>query len=172
MEIVTYVLEGALEHKDSLGNSAMVRSGDVQRISAGTGITHSAYNASQTESVHLLQMWIAPDKTGIAPSYEHRQVLDLDRDWRVVLLASPDGRESSVTLQQDARMYVIVVNAGEVVRHTLAEGRSGYLHIARGAVLLNQQPLQSGDGGSITGETEIMLTSPTRGEALLFDLPG
>jgi hypothetical protein len=171
MEIVTYVLEGAIEHKDDLGNTLVLRSGDVQRMTAGTGISHSEYNASQDEEVHVLQVWIMPAQNGLPPSYEQRQFLSQDSEARMILLVSPDGSDASLTINQDVHIYMVVLNAGEVVRHTVPSGRHAYMHVARGAVTVNQQALQSGDGARIHDEEELLLTSPTRGEALLFDLP-
>jgi len=170
MEIVTYVLEGALEHKDSMGNGTVIRPGDVQRMSAGTGITHSEYNASTTEPVHFLQIWILPDTQGIEPSYEQKPIARGDGRSRWILIASPDGRDGSVTVHQDARLYTAFMKAGDDVTHILAEGRKAYLHVARGAVTLGPRTLQAGDEAKITDEHEISLSAKDDAEVLVFDL--
>ena len=170
MEIVTYILEGALEHKDSLGTGSVIRPGEVQRMSAGTGVRHSEYNPSATEPVHLLQIWIEPNRLGIIPGYEQKAFAPEELHNRLRLIASPDGQQQSVTLQQDARIY-----AARLERHALtqalAPGRRAYLQVARGQVELGQQRLQAGDGAVIDGEQNIELASPTTAEILLFDLP-
>lgn len=170
MEIVTYMLQGALAHKDSMGNGSVIRTGEVQRMSAGTGITHSESNASDSEAVHLLQIWIMPDRKGHTPSYEQIAVAGADKAGRLCLVASADGRQGSVTIHQDASIYASIVRQGDVIKHALAPGRCAYLQVALGNVEVNGQALAEGDGAAITGENEICLTSPDRGEVLLFDL--
>jgi redox-sensitive bicupin YhaK (pirin superfamily) len=171
MEIITYVLEGALEHRDSLGTGSVIRPGEVQRMSAGTGVRHSEANPSSTDPLHLLQIWIEPATTGIAPGYEQRAFADADRRGRLRLVAGPDGAEGSVTIHQDARVYATVLGAGDKVTHRLAPGRYGWLHVARGALALNGQRLGAGDGAAIGEESALTLTGETASEALLFDLP-
>lgn len=170
MEIITYVLEGALQHKDSMGNSSIIRPGEVQRMSAGTGVAHSEQNPSKTEPVHLLQIWILPDKKGIEPGYEQKTFSPAEKQSCLRLVASPDGREGSVTVHQDAFLYVATLNAADSVRHTLAPGRKAYLQVARGGIDLNGHSLKQGDGAKITAEREIMLTGTDKAEILLFDL--
>jgi len=170
MEIVTYVLEGALEHKDSMGNGTVIRPGEVQRMSAGTGVTHSEYNASTTEPVHFLQIWILPDTQGIEPSYEQKPIHRGDGHGQLVLIASPDGRGGSVTVHQDARLYAAFLKAGDDVTHTLPEGHRAYVHVARGAVTLGPHTLQAGDGAKVTDAHEIHLSAKDDAEVLVFDL--
>ncbi len=169
MEIITWILEGALEHKDSLGSGSVIRPGDAQRMSAGTGIRHSEFNPSQSEQVHLLQIWLLPNRQGIAPGYEQTHFDDAALANRLCLIASPEGREGSVTIQQDARAYATRLNGAELV-HTLAPKRRAWLQVARGEVTLNGKPLAAGDGAAVENETTLRLTG--RGaEFLLFDLP-
>ncbi len=172
MEIVTYVLAGALEHKDSLGNGSVMRYGDVQRMSAGTGITHSEYNHSKSEPVHLLQIWILPRQNGISPGYEQRAFETADKRGRLCLIAARDGRDGAVTLHQDADIYASVLAAHEQVTHTLAQ-RHAWLQVARGAVELNGIRLEAGDGAAVSGETVLEITGVAEecaSELLLFDL--
>ena len=171
MEIISYVLDGELQHKDSIGNGSVIRPGDVQRMSAGTGIAHSEFNASDTEAVHFLQIWIIPEKTGIAPSYEQKHFSSDEKQGKLKLVASPDGRDDSVTIHQDANLYVAVLDVGDRVNHTIDSNRSLWLQIARGAVEVNGQTLNSGDGAAITQETEIEVVAMAENtEILLFDL--
>jgi redox-sensitive bicupin YhaK (pirin superfamily) len=171
MEIITYILGGALQHKDSMGNSAVIRPGEVQRMSAGTGVLHSEFNPSQTEPVHLLQIWIEPNVTGIQPGYEQKFFAPEEKRGRLRLVASSDGREGSVTIHQDAAVYVTVLEPGETVAHPLASGRRAYVQVARGAVTVNGQRLQAGDGARIKDEAEIALAGAEESaEVLLFDL--
>jgi hypothetical protein len=167
MEIITYVLEGALEHQDSLGTGSVIRPGEVQRMSAGTGIRHSEFNHSQTEPVHFLQIWILPDRQGVKPGYEQKRI---GLDGQLRLVASPDGHDGSVTIHQDARVYAARLNGSEVT-HTLASGRRAWLQVARGAVKLNGTTLQAGDGAGIENETALRLAADGSAEVLLFDLP-
>jgi quercetin 2,3-dioxygenase len=170
MDIISYVMEGSLEHKDGLGNEGLIRPGDLQLLGVGSGLEFRETNPSATDSCHLLQLWIATAQSGSEPRYEQRHFQNYDSKERIFLLASPDGRDSSVTLQQDAYIYNIILNAGEVLRQSLPNGRRAYLHIARGTVIVNEQSLQSGDGARISAEQELVLTTPTRGEALLIEL--
>jgi len=171
MEIITYVLEGALEHKDSMGNGSVIRPGDVQRMSAGTGVRHSEFNPSREERVHLLQIWIEPRITGVRPSYEERQFGTAEKNGQLRLIASPDGREGSVTIHQDAHVYVALLDGNDAVAHRLAPGRRAYVHLARGAVKVNGVELKGGDGAKITEESEIGFSGAKQVELLLFDLP-
>jgi redox-sensitive bicupin YhaK (pirin superfamily) len=171
MEIVSYVLAGALEHKDSLGTGAVIRPGDVQRMSAGTGVTHSEFNASPRDPVHFLQIWLLPERTGLPPSYEQRTFSDDEKQGTLRLVASRDGREGSVTLHQDVALYASLLPAGERVQHALAPGRHAWVHIARGALTLNGLALATGDGAAVTGETLLTLTATDQANVLLFDLP-
>jgi redox-sensitive bicupin YhaK (pirin superfamily) len=171
MEIVSYVLAGALEHKDSLGTGAVIRPGDVQRMSAGTGVTHSEFNASPRDPVHFLQIWLLPERTGLPPSYEQRTFSDDEKQGTLRLVASRDGREGSVTIHQDVALYASLLPAGERVQHALAPGRHAWVHIARGALTLNGLALATGDGAAVTGETLLTLTATDQANVLLFDLP-
>jgi quercetin 2,3-dioxygenase len=169
MEIVSYVLDGALAHKDSLGTGSTIRPGDVQRMSAGAGIRHSEFNASDTEPVHFLQIWLLPKSNGIAPSYE--QTNFPDRAGKLRLVASHDGREGSVTIHSDADLYATVLAKGDEVRHDFANGRIGWVHIARGSVEVNGVALEEGDGLAIADETAITLRAlQGAAEALVFDM--
>jgi hypothetical protein len=171
MEIVSYVLDGALEHRDSLGNGSVIRPGDVQRMSAGTGVRHSEFNPSPSEPVHFLQIWIEPDTAGIAPGYEERHFDAASKRGRLRLVAAPDGRDGSVTLRQDARIYAALLDGAERAVHALAPGRRAYVHVARGAVSANGVALGAGDALKATGVGEIALERGAGAEVLLFDLP-
>ena len=171
MEIITYVLEGALEHKDSMGNGSIIRPGNVQRMSAGTGVRHSEFNPSPDERVHLLQIWIEPKITGVRPSYEEKQFGTAEKKGQLRLIATPDGREGSVTIHQDALVYASVLGGKDAVTHRLAPGRRAYVHVARGAVKMNGTPLKGGDGVKIENEPSIELKDAREAEVLLFDLP-
>jgi redox-sensitive bicupin YhaK (pirin superfamily) len=170
MEIVTYVLDGALAHKDSMGNSSTIVPGEVQRMSAGTGVLHSEFNHSKTDPVHLLQIWILPDRTGLTPSYEQTFFPEEDKRGRLRLVASPDGADGSVTIHQDARLYATLLAPGEEVSHALAPGRHAWVHVARGKASLNGQPLEAGDGAAVSGEEQVTLRGDGHAEVLLFDL--
>jgi redox-sensitive bicupin YhaK (pirin superfamily) len=165
------VLDGALEHKDNMGNGSVIRPGDVQRMSAGTGVRHSEYNASNNERVHFLQIWILPKATGIAPGYEQKHFTPTDLDGKLRVVASPDGREGSVTIHQDAYLYASRLANGTQIAHALAPGRRAYVHVARGSVAINGTPLAAGDGARIENETRITLGNADGAEVLLFDLP-
>lgn len=172
MEIVSYVLEGALEHKDSLGTGSIIRPGDVQRMSAGTGIRHSEFNPSRTEPLHFLQIWLLPDENGITPSYEQKTFADAEKRARLRLVASRDGREASVLIHQDADIYASRLDKGEAAIHKFLSGRRGWVQVARGAVDLNGHTLGAGDGAAIEHETSLHLSGLVDGtEFLLFDLP-
>jgi redox-sensitive bicupin YhaK (pirin superfamily) len=171
MEIITYVLEGALEHKDSMGNGSIIRPGDVQRMSAGTGVRHSEFNPSREERVHLLQIWIEPRITGVRPSYEEKQFGTAEKKGQLRLIASPDGREGSVTIHQDAYVLAALLDGTDKVAHPLAPGRRAYVHVARGAVNVNGVELKGGDGVKIASENELEFSGAKKAELLLFDLP-
>ena len=170
MEIVTYVLSGALEHRDSMGNGTVIRPGEVQRMSAGTGIRHSEFNASPSEEVHLLQIWIMPEQKGITPSYEQKFFDAAEKLGKLRLVASPDGSEGSVIIHQDARLYAGLIDPGHPAEQGLPSGRRTYLHVARGAASLNGLEMSAGDGARIEDETELHLKSENSAEILLFDL--
>jgi quercetin 2,3-dioxygenase len=170
MEIVTYVLEGALEHRDSMGNGSVIRPGDVQYMSAGTGVTHSEFNASKSEQVHLLQIWMFPEKKGFKPAYDQKNFPREDKQGKLRLVASPDGREGSVTIRQDNELYATVLSAGESVRHELKPERHAFVQVARGSVKLNGTTLGEGDGAAISEEKAVELTGVKNAEVLLFDL--
>jgi quercetin 2,3-dioxygenase len=170
MEIVTYVLEGALQHRDNMGHGSVIRPGDVQRMSAGTGVSHSEFNASADEPVRLLQIWIFPREKGLAPEYEQKTFSAADRRARLRLVASADGRDGSVTIHQDAAIYAAQLRAGERVAHELAPDRHAWVQVARGRVQLNGHTLEEGDGAALSAEAHVELTGAGDAEILLFDL--
>ena len=170
MEIISYVLDGALEHKDSMGNGSVIRPGDVQRMSAGTGVQHSEYNHSKTEPVHFLQIWLEPNRFGVEPGYEEKHFSPEERRGRLALLVSPDGRNGSLSAHQDGLLYGTLLEAGEAVEHALAAGRSAYVHVARGRVAVNGQPMDSGDGVALDDVNQVRLEGLGHAEVLLFDL--
>ncbi len=170
MEIVTYVLDGILEHKDSMGNGSLIRPGDVQRMTAGTGVTHSEYNHSETEVVHFLQIWILPEAVGLEPSYEQLRVPDSERLNTLRLLASRNGEHGSVTVHQDVALFGAVLEAGQTVPYEPASGRHVWVQLTRGAVSLVGESLQGSDGAAISGESLIEMRADERTELLLFDL--
>jgi redox-sensitive bicupin YhaK (pirin superfamily) len=172
MEIITLVLKGQLEHKDSMGNGAIIRPGDVQRMSAGTGIRHSEFNPSRTEPVHLLQIWILPERPGLTPGYEQRSFSDADTQGRFQLIASPDGREGSVTIHQDAELLLALLNADQPVSYSLPAHRNAWLHVATGSIRLNGETLEAGDaiGLSGTGTDLAVQGLEPDSQALLFNL--
>lgn len=173
MEIVTYVLDGALAHKDSLGNGSQIRPGDVQRMSAGTGIRHSEFNASPDELVHLLQIWIIPEKRGLAPSYEQTTFDAAGKRGALRLIGSRDGRDGSVTIHQDVDLYATLLGEGEAVTHDLAAGRKSWVQVARGTVKLNGEQLRPGDGVAVEDAATVALVgSSDDAEVLLFDMGG
>jgi len=173
MEIVTYVLEGELEHKDSLGTGSIIRPGDVQRMSAGRGVQHSEYNPSSKAPVHFLQIWIIPDVSGIAPEYEQLHVPAADKRGQLKLVASPAsaGGAGSVHIHQDARLRVGLFDGRESASLTLGAGRLGYVHVARGQVAVNAQLLHAGDGARLVNEPTVTLDGGVKAEVLVFDLP-
>jgi len=170
MEILSYVLEGALEHKDNMGTSSVIRPGEVQRMSAGTVVLNSGFNPSRTEPVHFLQIWIQPEKRGIRPGYEQKAFLAEERRNRLRLVASRDGRQGSLTLHQDADLYTTLLSKGASVSHPLKTGRFAWVQVARGEVSLNRQPLRAGDGASVSGEKSLDLSGTKDAEVLIFDL--
>ena len=170
MEIVTYVLEGALAHKDSMGNGSVIRPGDVQYMSAGTGVAHSEFNASEKETVHLYQIWMFPDKKGYKPVYDQKHFGEAEKSGKLRLVASPDGRDGSVKIRQDNELYATVLGPGEVVKHELQPDRHAYVQVARGSVALNGKKLETGDGAAISGEQALELRGVDKAEILLFDL--
>ncbi len=171
MEILTYVLEGALAHRDSMGHGSVIRAGDVQRMSAGTGVTHAEVNASDAEPVHFLQIWIVPEQSGLPPSYEERQFAREDRRGALRLIAAPDGRDGAVTIHQEARVHASVLGPGERLAHRLDPGRHAWLHVISGALALNDIALIAGDGAAISDEVALTLAATAPSELLLFDLP-
>jgi redox-sensitive bicupin YhaK (pirin superfamily) len=170
MEIISYVLEGALEHKDSLGNGTVIRPGDVQRMSAGTGILHSEFNPSKVDPVHFLQMWIMPDRAGLPPSYEQKAFPIEERRGRLRLVAGPDNRGSTITVHQDARLFVANLEVNERVVHEIEPGRGIWLQLARGIVTVNGTEMREGDGAAVEDEPAIAVEADTDAEFLLFDL--
>ncbi len=172
MEIVTYVLEGELQHEDSMGNGSIIRPGDVQRMSAGTGILHSEKNPSRDQRVHLLQIWIRPNRIGVTPSYEQKFFAPTDKRGRLRLVASPDGAEQSVTIHQDARMYAGLFDGAERASLALQPGRRAYVHVARGELIVNGQRLGHGDALKIADVSAVELDGGRDAEVLVFDLPG
>ena len=171
MEILTYVLDGAVEHKDSMGNGSRIRPGDVQRMSAGTGVTHSEYNPSASEPLHLLQIWILPSRKGLAPGYEQKAFAESEKRGRLRLVASGDGRDGSVTIHQDVDLYATVLEGGANVRFALRPGRHAWLQVADGEIGLGGRTLAAGDGAAVSDEAAIEITGgDERSEVLLFDL--
>lgn len=171
MEIVTYVLSGGLAHKDSIGNGSVIRHGDVQRMSAGTGIMHSEYNASSSEPVHLLQIWLLPDTQGLSPSYEEKHIPVGDTPGQLRLIGSRDGRDGSVTIHQDVNLYAALLNDGDQIAHNLGPSRWAWLQVAHGALQVNDQTLTAGDAAGIVLTADLDITAQAEGtEFLLFDL--
>ncbi|OON62863.1 quercetin 2,3-dioxygenase [Massilia sp. KIM] len=171
MEIISYVLDGALEHKDSMGNGSVLRYGDVQRMSAGSGVVHSEYNHSKTEGVHFLQIWIEPNVQGGDPGYEEKHFDVASKTGRLRLIASPDGREGSVSLRQDAEIYATILNGGDPLTHLLRAGRQAYVHVVRGSVTVNGVALSGGDALKVSEEAQVVLADAVDTEVLVFDLP-
>ena len=169
MEIITYVLSGALEHKDSMGNGSIIKPGNIQYMSAGSGVAHSEFNPSATDPVHLLQIWIIPSVRDAAPAYAEKHVSDADKKGRLCLLASSDGREGSLKIRQDADMYATLLNGSDSITHHVKPGRQVWLHVARGSVQLNGQNLSAGDGAAVTDEN-ITLSQGHDADMLLFDM--
>jgi len=170
MEIITYVLEGKLEHKDSLGTGSVILPGDGQRMTAGSGIRHSEFNPSTTDAVHLLQIWILPEKDALRPSYEQKSFPEQEKRGRLRLIASRDAGDGSVKINQDAKLFVSLLKPGEEVAHEFAAGRHGWLQVARGTVELNGKSLTQGDGAAISDEKKLSIKGTEDAEVLLFDL--
>lgn len=170
MEIITYVLEGALEHKDSLGTGAVIKPGEVQRMTAGTGIQHSEFNHSQTDPVHLLQIWLLPDTKGLSPSYEQRDFPLAERRGKLRLVAARDARDGAVKVHQDVDLYAAVLDKDSRVAHALQPNRHAWVQVARGSVLLNGLTLENGDAAAVSDEAEVVIEAAEDAEFLLFDL--
>ncbi len=170
MEIISYVLEGALEHRDSIGTGSVIRPGDLQRMTAGSGVRHSEFNASKTEPVHFLQIWVIPEKEGLKPSYEQKSFSTEEKRGRLRLIGSREGREGSVTIHQDVDLYATVLKAGDSVSHTISEGRGAWVQVARGTAKLNGTELKAGDGVAIRQGGALTLEGTADGEVLLFDM--
>ncbi len=170
MEIISYVLEGALEHRDSMGTGSVIRPGDVQRMSAGTGVLHSEFNASKTEPVHFLQIWVIPAERGITPSYEQKSFSPGDRSGRLRLIVSPDGRDGSVTIHADARVYAGTFAHGQSAELALPPSRHAWVHVARGAIRLNGRDMNAGDGAALSKEALVRVEGIDDAEVLVFDL--
>jgi redox-sensitive bicupin YhaK (pirin superfamily) len=170
MEIVTYVLDGALEHRDSLGTGSTIRPGELQRMTAGTGILHSEFNPSSTGPVHLYQIWLLPEREGLEPSYEQKAFPEGERRNRLRLVASPDGRDGSLSIRQDARLYLGSLDEGREVRHEASNGRHAWLQVLRGGVSLNGLPMSAGDGAAVGDESSLAIKADGPSEVLLFDL--
>lgn len=170
MEIVTYVLDGALQHRDSMGNGSVIRPGQVQRMTAGTGVLHSEFNASKEESVHFLQIWILPEERGLAPGYEESEFGEAEKRGRFRVIASRDGRDGSVTVHQDATILATVLGDGEAAAYEIAAGRSAWVQVVRGSVRLNGERYDAGDGAALTEEPGLTLEGIDTAEVLVFDL--
>jgi redox-sensitive bicupin YhaK (pirin superfamily) len=170
MEIVTYVLAGALQHRDSMGNGSIIRAGELQRMTAGTGVRHSEFNASDKEWVHLYQIWLLPERRGLEPSYAQVAVEEAHKRGRFHLVASPDGTDGSLSIRQDARLYLASLHAGETAEHPIEHGRAAWLQVLRGQVRFLGTDLAAGDGVAITDETAVAVQAPASAEVLLFDL--
>ena len=171
MEILSYVLEGALAHRDSMGNGSVLRPGDVQRMSAGTGVTHSEYNGSEREAVHFLQIWIEPEARGLSPGYEEKHFDAAQKRGRLALIASRDGREGSVTIHQDAAVYAALLDGADEVEFVQQPGRRTYVHLVRGSARVDGESLEAGDALKIPGPARIRIGGARSAELLLFDLP-
>ena len=172
MEIISYVLDGALEHRDSLGTGSVIKPGDVQRMRAGTGVRHSEYNASKDHPVHFLQIWIVPERDGLEPSYEQKTFNAEAKRGQLRLIGSRDGRDGSVTIHQDVSLFATVIAGGDRVEHELKDGRGVWVQVVRGSILVNGESLKAGDGASIRSAGPLTLVgTETEGEALIFDLP-
>jgi redox-sensitive bicupin YhaK (pirin superfamily) len=170
MEIITYILEGALRHEDSMGNGSVIRPGDVQRMTAGTGVRHSEQNASEREQVHLLQIWILPHTVGLEPGYEQKAFSEDERRGRLKLIASDDGSDGSVVVHQDVKLFASIIPAGEQVEHTMDQQRYAWIQVARGAVSANGEKADQGDGVMVAGESNLQIKAEENAEVLLFDL--
>jgi redox-sensitive bicupin YhaK (pirin superfamily) len=171
MEIVSYVLSGALEHKDSMGTGSVLHYGDVQRMSAGSGVTHSEFNHSHEEPVHFLQIWLFPERNGVAPSYEEKNFTPESKHNQLRLIASPNAADGSLAIHQDVRIFASILDGEQRLEHRLAQGRGAYLQVARGNLLVNGQPLEQGDAAQLLQEDSVVLSDGKDAEILLFDLP-
>lgn len=172
MEIISYVLDGALEHKDSLGTGSIIRPGDVQRMTAGTGVRHSEFNASKMDPVHFLQIWIIPEADGLEPSYEQKAFAEEEKRGKFVLIASRTGCDGSLTIHRDVDLYAALVGQDESISHQLETGRSAWVQIARGSVKLNERELRAGDGAAVTEAGALAIVGEADAEVLLFDIAG
>ncbi|NIY75193.1 pirin family protein [Thalassospira sp. HF15] len=170
MEIISYVLDGALEHKDSIGNGSVIRPGRLQRMTAGTGIRHSEYNHSKTNPVHFLQIWIIPEAAGLEPGYEEKEIARRDTGSGLTLIGSRDGREDSITIHQNADLYVAHLNDGESAQHKIGKGRIAWVQVARGSLSVNGETLRAGDGAAIKDEDVLVFDDASDAEALVFDM--
>ncbi len=170
MEIISYVLEGGLQHRDSMGNGGVIRPGEVQRMSAGTGVTHSEFNASSEELVHFLQIWLLPARRGIKPGYEQKAFPRSEQEGKLRLVASPDGRDGSVTIHTDALLYAGLFDQGAAAKLPIAEGRHAWVQIARGQARVNGSDLKAGDGAALSGVPGVHITGIDASEVLVFDL--
>jgi redox-sensitive bicupin YhaK (pirin superfamily) len=170
MEIITYILSGALEHRDSMGNGSVIRPGDVQRMTAGSGVSHSEFNPSQTEACHLLQIWIMPNARSLPPGYEQKVFTAAERQNRLCLIASGNGEQTSVTINQDARVFASLLGAGETIEHTMDVDRYAWLQLARGNLVLDGNNLSAGDGAGISKQASVSISAGEDSEFLLFDL--
>jgi redox-sensitive bicupin YhaK (pirin superfamily) len=170
MEILSYVLEGALEHKDSMGSGSVLKADDVQRMTAGTGVTHSEFNHSRTEPVHFIQIWILPEKQGLEPGYEEKTIPNEEKRGKLRVVASPDGRQGSIKIHQDALIYASVLNKGDSIEHRLAPGRHAWVQVARGDLHVNGKRLRHGDGAAVSEEPTLRLDGDGEAEILLFDV--
>jgi redox-sensitive bicupin YhaK (pirin superfamily) len=170
MEILTYVLNGSLEHQDSLGTKSIIRPNELQRMSAGTGILHSEYNPSQTDEVHFLQIWLLPQRGGLKPGYEQRAFPESERRGQLRLVAAPDGREGALTIHQDAEVFLGLLESGREVVHELRSGRHAWLQVLKGGLKLNEVALSAGDGAAVTTDTNLVLQGLSPAEVMLFDL--
>lgn len=171
MEILSYVIEGGLQHSDSMGNGSVIKPGDVQRMTAGTGVTHSEFNASKVEPVHFLQIWILPERSGLTPGYEQKYFSEADKKGNLRLVASRDGRDGSVTIHQDLNLYASVLGSGETLAQPIVAGRHAWVQVVRGEVKVNDQPLRAGDGAALSEEAMLRLEGQAGGgEVLVFDL--
>lgn len=172
MEILSYVLDGTLEHRDTLGNGSLIRPGEVQLMSAGSGIAHSEYNPSNSAGVHFLQIWILPERAGLRPGYQQKRFADDEKRGRLQLILSPDGRDGSLQIHQDARVYAGLFDGDEAAQLELAAGRATYVHLARGRLTVNGQALEAGDGLKLFGEDSLSFANGAGAEVLVFDLRG
>lgn len=170
MEIISYVLSGALEHKDSMGNGSVIRPGDVQRMSAGTGVAHSEFNASATEPVHFLQIWLLPNQSGLPPSYEEKHFSFDDKSGQLTLVGSPNGRDGSVLIHQDVNLYIGNLEQGNHIDYNVDNNRAVWIQVIKGSIFLNGKPLEAGDGAAIVDEAITLTAEGDTAEILLFDM--